>query len=53
MPGGNNFGQNAQYGSLLFSTYLILGGGGAFRTITNNFRQIIPNPCPAGGNQNQ
>jgi hypothetical protein len=51
MKGGNNFGRNAQYGTLLFSNYLIFGGGGAFRTITNNFRQVISNPCPAGGNQ--
>jgi hypothetical protein len=50
MRGGNNFGRNAQYGSLLFSNYLIFGGGGAIRTITNNFRQILPNPCPAVGN---
>jgi hypothetical protein len=52
MPRGNSFGQNAQYGTLLFSNYLIFGGGGTFRTITNNFRQIMSNPCPAGGNQN-
>ena len=52
MPGGNNFGGNAQYGTLLFSNYLIFGGGGRFRTITNNFRGIMSNPCPAGGNQN-
>jgi hypothetical protein len=44
-----DFGRNAQYGSLLFSNYLIFGGGGAFRTITNNFRQILTNPCPAQG----
>jgi len=52
MPRGNSFGRNAQYGTLLFSHYLIFGGGGAFRTITNNFRGIMSNPCPAGGNQN-
>jgi hypothetical protein len=51
MPRGNDFGRNAQYGTLLFSNYLIFGGGGAFRTITNNFRQILPNSCPASGNQ--
>ena len=45
-----NFGRNAQYGSLLSLTYLIFGGGGATRQLINNFRQIIPNPCPAGGN---
>ena len=48
---GNSLGRNAQYGTLLFSTYLIFGGGGKTRTITNNFRQVISNPCPAGGNQ--
>jgi len=52
MPRGNSFGRNAQYGTLLFSNYLIFGGGGRFRTITNNFRGIMSNPCPAGGNQN-
>ena len=53
LPGETtDFGRNAQYGSLLFSNYLIFGGGGAFRTITNNFRQILTNPCPAGSSQN-
>ena len=48
LPGATtNFGRNAQYGTLLFSNYLIFGGGGAVRTITNNFRQIMPNPCLA------
>ena len=28
LPGGNDFGANAQYGSLLSTTYLTLGGGG-------------------------
>jgi hypothetical protein len=52
MPGATtNFGRNAQYGSLLASTYLIFGGGGASHQLINNFRQIIANPCPAGGNQ--
>jgi hypothetical protein len=51
MPRGNSLGRNAQYGTLLFSNYLIFGGGGKIRTITNNFRQVISNPCPAGGNQ--
>jgi hypothetical protein len=47
-----NFGRNAQYGSLLSSSYLIFGGGGASHQLINNFRQILHNPCPAGGNQN-
>jgi hypothetical protein len=51
MRGGNNFGANAQYGSLLSSTYLIFGGGGATHNLINNFRQIIPNPCPTGGEE--
>ena len=44
-----NFGRNAQYGSLLSSTYLAFGGGGATIQRINNFRQIISNPCTAGG----
>jgi hypothetical protein len=52
MKGGNNFGRNAQYGSLLSSTYLQFGGHGATVNLINNFRQVISNPCPAGGNQN-
>ena len=51
MPRGNSFGRNAQYGSLLSSSYLIFGGGGASHQLINNFRQIMSNPCPAGGNQ--
>jgi hypothetical protein len=47
MPGGNNFGRNAQYGSLLSLSYLIAGGGGASHNLINDFRQIFPNPCPA------
>src|SRR5215470_7985184 len=50
LPGATtDFGRNAQYGSLLSSTYLIFGGHGATHDLINNFRQIIPNPCPAGG----
>jgi len=50
----NDFGKNAGYGSLLFSSYLIFGGGGASRVITNNFRNVFPsNPCPAGSGENQ
>ena len=49
-----DFGKNAGYGSLLFSSYLIFGGGGASRVITNNFRNVFPsNPCPAGSGENQ
>ena len=45
-----DFGRNAQYGSLLTTTYLQFGGGGATVNLINNFRQIISNPCLAGGN---
>ena len=51
LAGANDFGRNAQYGSLLQTTYLLLGGGGATVNRINNFRQIIANPCPAEGNQ--
>ncbi len=50
LPGATDFGRNAQYGSLLTSTYLAFGGGGATVNLINNFRQIISNPCLAGGN---
>jgi hypothetical protein len=48
IPGStNDFGQNAQYGTLLNSTYTDLGGGPTNRY--NNFRQILSrNPCPQG-----
>jgi hypothetical protein len=52
LPGATtNFGRNTQYGSPLSSTYLKFGGGGSTVNFFNNFRQIMPNPCPAGGNQ--
>jgi hypothetical protein len=51
LPGATDFGRNAQYGSLLTTTYLRFGGGGATVNRINNFRQIVSNPCPAGGNQ--
>jgi hypothetical protein len=52
MPGATtDFGRNAQYGSLLSSTSLAFGGGGATIQRFNNFRQIISNPCLAGRNQ--
>jgi hypothetical protein len=41
----NNFGHNAQYGSLLPLTYLRFGGGGSTVTRFNDFRGVIPNPC--------
>ena len=49
LPGSNtNFGRNAQYGSLLGTTYLRFGGGGASRTLFTNFRQIFTStPCRA------
>jgi hypothetical protein len=47
-PGGTDFGQNSQYGSLLTSTYLAFGGGGATIDRINNFRQVISNPCLEG-----
>jgi hypothetical protein len=41
----NNFGHNAQYGSLLPLTYLRFGGGGSTTVRFNDFRGVIPNPC--------
>jgi hypothetical protein len=52
LPGATtDFGRNAQYGTLLTSSYLIFGGGGASHQLINNFRQIIANPCLNGGRQ--
>ena len=52
LPGATtDFGRNAQYGSLLTTTSLAFGGGGATINRINNFRQIISNPCPAGRNE--
>ena len=52
LPGATtNFGGNPQYGSLLAQNYLRVGGGGATVVRFNDFRQIIPNPCPAPENQ--
>jgi hypothetical protein len=48
LPGANDFGRNAQYGSLLSSTYLAFGGGGATTHLINDFRQVMSNPCPTG-----
>jgi hypothetical protein len=44
----NDFGKNAQYGSLLSLPYLAFGGGGAIVNRINNFQQQLgSNPCPA------
>ena len=52
LPGATtDFGRNSQYGTLLSSDYLIFGGGGAAHNLINNFRQVMPNPCPAAENQ--
>jgi hypothetical protein len=48
LRGANDFGRNAQYGSLLSLTYLAVGGHGATINRINDFRKIIANPCPAG-----
>ena len=46
VPGSQtNFGRNTQYGTLLTSSYLAFGGGGASINRINNFRQILTNPC--------
>ncbi len=49
LPGSNtNFGRNAQYGSLLGSTYLRFGGGGSSRVLFSDFRKVFsPTPCRA------
>lgn len=49
IPGSkNDFGQNAQYGTLLNLNYLLFGGGGAPTTRYNDFRNIMSkNPCQA------
>jgi hypothetical protein len=49
IPGSkNDFGQNAQYGTLLNLTYTAFGGGGAPTTRYNDFRGILSkNPCKA------
>ncbi|MBV9796560.1 MAG: hypothetical protein JO039_00820 [Solirubrobacterales bacterium] len=41
----SNFGENAEYGSLLGQNYTIKGGGYQLRY--NDFENILPrNPCP-------
>ena len=49
LPGANDFGRNTEYGSLLASNYFAFGGGGSTVVRYNNFRQVLSNPCPAGG----
>ena len=52
LPGATtDFGRNDQYGPVLGASHLIFGGGGAAHTLFDNFRQIMPNPCPAAENQ--
>ena len=50
IPGSiSDFGQNAEYGTLLNLNYTAFGGGGASVTRYNDFRQVISsNPCPQG-----
>ena len=46
IPGNtNNFGQNAEYGSLIPLVYLSFGGGGATTVRLEDFRGTITNPC--------
>ena len=46
IPGDtSNFGENAQYGTLLPLSYLRFGGGGAAVTRINDYRGVIDNPC--------
>jgi hypothetical protein len=49
LPGTtNDFGRNAEWGSILSTTYLAFGGHGATINRFNNFRNIFAqNPCPA------
>jgi hypothetical protein len=49
----NDFGKNAQFGSLLSLEYLRFGGGGSTLHRFNDFRGIISNPCPAGNGDDQ
>jgi hypothetical protein len=42
----SNYGDNAQYGSLLALSYTTDNGGSA--SFYNDFRNTIDNPCPAG-----
>jgi hypothetical protein len=49
IPGStNDFHQNAQYGTLVQSSFTVFGGGGASASGFFNFRQILSkNPCTA------
>jgi hypothetical protein len=49
LPGANDFGRNAQYGSPISNNYLAFGGGGATVVRFNDFRQVLANPCPTSG----
>jgi hypothetical protein len=42
----SNFGQNAQYGTLLQQDYTVVGGG--TQTLYNDFRNILRDPCLSG-----
>jgi len=53
LAGANDFGRNAQYGTLLTNPYLVFGGGGKSTNLINDFRQIVPNPCRAGGHEDR
>jgi hypothetical protein len=46
IPGANDYGANAQYGSLYAQNYTKKGGG--FSTFFEDFRNDVPNPCPQG-----
>jgi len=44
----NDFGKNAQFGDLLFLTFLRFGGHGATVLATDDYRQVLStNPCTA------
>ncbi len=45
----NDYGKNAQYGSLLAIPELLPGGGGAYVMRYEDFNNTLSNPCPAGG----
>jgi hypothetical protein len=46
----NDFGQKAEWGNLLFLTYLVFGGGGTTLVRTNDYQQLLnQNPCPVFG----
>jgi len=49
----NDFGKNAQFGSLLSLEYLRVGGGGSTLRRFNDFRGVMSNPCPAGHDEDQ